>query len=113
MSCLFCSIVAGDIPATVVYEDDELLAFRDINPQAPTHVLVIPRTHREHPGELTDADEALMGRVIRAAADVARQEGIADSGYRLVVNAGPDANQTVPHIHVHVLGGRAMSWPPG
>ena len=113
MTCLFCSIVAGDIPATVVFQNDELLAFRDINPQAPTHVLVIPRAHREHPGELTADDEALMGRVIRAAGDVARQEGIADSGYRLVVNAGPDANQTVPHIHVHVLGGRAMGWPPG
>ena len=113
MTCLFCSIVAGDIPATVVFQNDELLAFRDINPQAPTHVLVIPRTHREHPGELTADDEALMGRVIRAAGDIARQEGIADSGYRLVVNAGPDANQTVPHIHVHVLGGRAMGWPPG
>jgi histidine triad (HIT) family protein len=113
MSCLFCSIVAGDIPATIVFENDELLAFRDINPQAPTHVLIIPRVHREHPGELTSQDEALMGRVIRVASEIARQEGIADSGYRLVVNAGPDANQTVPHIHVHVLGGRAMGWPPG
>ena len=113
MSCLFCSIVAGEIPATIVFENDELLAFRDINPQAPTHVLIIPRVHREHPGELTRDDEALMGRVIRAASEIARQEGIADSGYRLVVNAGPDANQTVPHIHVHVLGGRTMGWPPG
>jgi histidine triad (HIT) family protein len=113
MSCLFCSIVAGEIPATIVFQNDELLAFRDINPQAPTHVLVIPRVHREDPGELTTDDEALMGRVIRAASDIARQEGIAESGYRLVVNAGPDANQTVPHIHVHVLGGRAMGWPPG
>src|SRR5687768_9301487 len=113
MSCLFCSIVAGEIPATIVFQNDELLAFRDINPQAPTHVLIIPRAHRENPAELTADDEALMGRVIRAAADVARQEGIAESGYRLVVNAGPDANQTVPHIHVHVLGGRTLGWPPG
>ncbi len=113
MSCLFCSILAGEIPATIVFENDELLAFRDINPQAPTHVLVIPRVHREHPSELTSEDEALMGRVIRAASEIARQEGIADSGYRLIVNAGPDANQTVPHIHVHVLGGRTMGWPPG
>lgn len=113
MSCLFCSIVAGEIPATVVYQNDELLAFRDINPQAPTHVLVIPRTHRETPGDLGDADEALMGRVIRAASVVAQQEGIAESGYRLVVNAGKDANQTVPHLHVHVLGGRVLGWPPG
>ena len=113
MSCLFCAIVAGEIPATIVYQDDEMLAFRDINPQAPVHVLVIPRTHRETPGHLTSEDEALMGRVIRAASAVAQQEGIAESGYRLVVNAGTDANQTVPHIHVHVLGGREMSWPPG
>ncbi|MFN0072284.1 MAG: histidine triad nucleotide-binding protein [Chloroflexota bacterium] len=113
MSCLFCSIVEGTIPATLVYQDDEILAFRDINPQAPTHVLVIPRVHRATPGELSDADEALMGRVIRAAAKVAQQEGVAGSGYRLVINSGTDANQTVPHIHVHLLGGRALTWPPG
>ncbi|HEX3244898.1 MAG TPA: histidine triad nucleotide-binding protein [Chloroflexota bacterium] len=113
MTCLFCSIVAGEIPATIVFQNDELIAFRDINPQAPTHVLVIPRAHRETPGDLGADDEALMGRVVRASAEVARQEGIADSGYRLIMNAGPDANQTVPHIHVHVLGGRAMGWPPG
>ena len=113
MSCLFCSIIGGEIPATIVYQNDELVAFRDINPQAPTHVLVVPRAHRETPGDLSAEDEALMGRVMRAAADVARREGIADSGYRLVLNAGPDANQTGPHIHVHVLGGRSMGWPPG
>ena len=106
-------IAAGEIPSTIVFQNDELIAFRDINPQAPTHVLVIPRTHRETPGDLGADDEALMGRVVRAAAEVARQEGIANSGYRLIVNAGPDANQTVPHIHVHVLGGRTMGWPPG
>lgn len=113
MDCLFCGIVAGRIPAAVVFEDDSVLAFRDINPQAPVHFLVVPRTHRATPGDLTEADEALMGRVIRLAAQVAAQEGVAESGYRLVMNAGPDANQTVPHLHVHVLGGRGMRWPPG
>jgi histidine triad (HIT) family protein len=113
MQCLFCSIAAGDIPADIVYQDDELMAFRDISPQAPVHVLVIPRLHRATPGELTDADERVMGKVVRGAAKVAEQLGVDGSGYRLVINAGEHANQTVPHIHVHVLGGRPMSWPPG
>jgi len=111
--CLFCRIVAGEVPAQVVYSDDELLAFRDIQPQAPVHVLVIPRKHIPTFGDLSDEDEVLVGRIARAAARIAEQEGVSKSGYRSVVNAGPDANQSVPHLHLHVLGGRPMSWPPG
>ena len=109
--CLFCRIVAGDIPATVVWESDDYLAFRDIEPQAPTHVLVIPR---RHVASLDQADDgALLGGALLAAAEVARQEGIAASGYRTVINTNADARQTVFHLHVHVLGGRGMDWPPG
>lgn len=109
--CLFCRIVAGEIPADVVYSDDDVLAFRDIEPQAPVHVLVIPRRHVSGFGDTDDA--GLLGAVCLAAARVAEQERIAGSGYRSVVNNGRDANQTVGHLHMHVLGGRAMSWPPG
>src|SRR5687767_14679704 len=110
-SCLFCRIVRGEIPAKLVAETPECVAFRDINPQAPTHVLVIPR---EHVASLNDArDPALVGRLALVAADIARQEGIADGGYRTVINTGADAGQTVFHIHLHLLGGRAMGWPPG
>jgi histidine triad (HIT) family protein len=111
--CLFCRIVAGAVPAQVVYSDDDLLAFRDIQPQAPVHVLVVPRKHIATFGDLTDEDEGLVGRMARAAARIADDEGVGESGYRCVVNAGPDANQSVPHLHLHVLGGRPMSWPPG
>ncbi len=109
--CLFCKVAAGRIPAEIVYQDDETVAFRDINPQAPTHVLVIPRRHVPNATEAADANvwEAVMG----AAARVARQEGVHDPGYRLVVNCGPEAGQTVDHLHVHVLGGRSLTWPPG
>lgn len=113
MDCLFCSIVAGDIPATVVYEDGAVVAFRDINPQAPVHVLVIPRNHRHTAAELEASDDELVGHLVRAAGKVAGQEGVAETGYRLIINAGSDAGETVPHLHVHVLGGRAMGWPPG
>lgn len=111
--CLFCRIVAGEIPSTQVYETDQVLAFRDINPQAPTHVVVIPKAHYPDAASLAEADPALAGAVLAAAAAVARQEGVAESGYRLVFNTGPDAGQSVFHVHCHVLGGRSIAWPPG
>ena len=111
--CLFCKIAAGEIPADVVFEDEEIMAFRDINPQAPVHVLVIPRRHIRGFDDIGVDDEALVGRVARATARVAEQEGVAQSGYRCVVNRGPDAQQSVDHLHFHVLGGRQMTWPPG
>ena len=115
--CLFCGMVAGDVPADVVLETDRVLAFRDINPQAPTHVLVIPKEHHPTVGALAAADAGLLGDVFTGAADVARQEGLigADAdepGYRVVANTGPEAGQTVFHVHLHVLGGRGMGWPP-
>ena len=112
MSCLFCGIVAGDIPATVVRQTERTLAFRDLNPGAPTHVLVVPRDHYADAAELAAADPAYMGEVVAAAAAVAEQEDLT-GGYRLVANTGDDAGQTVHHLHIHVLGGRSMSWPPG
>lgn len=111
--CIFCQIVAGEIPAKVVREDEETIAFRDIDPKAPTHVLVIPRRHIPSVNALGDADAELVGRLYLAAKEVAREEGLTDAGYRLVMNTGPDAGQTVAHIHLHVLGGRALNWPPG
>lgn len=111
--CLFCAIVAGDIPADIVYSDDVAIAFRDLNPQAPTHVLVIPRAHHGNAGEVGAADPALGGALLAAAARVAAQEGIDGEGYRLVANTGAHAGQTVFHAHLHVLGGRPMAWPPG
>ena len=110
-TCLFCRIVRGEIPAKLVAETPECVAFRDINPQAPTHVLVVPR---EHVASLNDApDPALVGRLALVAADIARQEGLTERGYRTVINTGPDAGQTVFHIHLHLIGGRPMGWPPG
>jgi histidine triad (HIT) family protein len=111
--CLFCRIVAGEIPADVVAETDAALAFRDINPQAPTHVLVIPRRHVANAAELARDDDELLGAVFRLAAAVADQEGVTEAGYRLVTNTGDAAGQTVHHLHVHVLGGRDLGWPPG
>ena len=111
--CLFCKIVAGDIPADIVYEDDHVLAFRDINPQAPTHVLVIPRTHIARINDLGAEHAEIVGRMYLAAAAIARNEGIAESGYRTVMNCNADGGQTVFHIHLHLLGGRALTWPPG
>lgn len=112
MSCLFCRIVAGEVPATVVHETDRTLAFRDITPQAPTHVLVIPRDHHADLAALSDADSGYVGELISSAVAVARAEGL-DGGYRLVANTGADGGQTVHHLHLHVLGGRRMGWPPG
>lgn len=111
--CLFCKIVAKEIPATVVYENDSTLAFRDINPQAPTHVLVIPREHHANARELAEADGGLADEVLKTAHAVAELDGVADSGYRVVFNTGPAAGQTVFHVHAHVLGGRSLTWPPG
>ena len=111
--CLFCAIAAGEIPATRVVETDRVLAFRDINPQAPIHVLVIPKTHYPHVAALAAADSGLLAEVITEAHRVAAAEGVSDSGYRFVFNTGEHAGQTVPHVHVHVLGGRALTWPPG
>jgi histidine triad (HIT) family protein len=111
--CVFCRIAAGEIPARVVLEDEEILAFRDQNPQAPVHVLVIPRRHVPSLEGLADEDRDLGGRLVLAARDVAREEGLADGGYRVVVNTGEEGGQAVGHIHLHVLGGRRMRWPPG
>jgi len=110
--CLFCRIVAGEVPADVVHETPRTLAFRDISPQAPVHVLVVPRDHHADMAAAVDADPALAAEVLAAAVAVARAEGL-DGGYRLVANTGDDGGQTVHHLHVHVLGGRRLSWPPG
>jgi len=113
MSCLFCKIVAKEIPATVVTENDDAIAFRDIHPAAPTHVLVIPKKHIASVAEMSDGDAALLGRLVLFASEVAKNEGLGESGFRLVSNTGPNAGQSVFHLHWHVLGGRAMGWPPG
>ena len=112
-ACLFCRIVAGEIPSDRVYEDAEVVAFRDVSPQAPTHILFIPRRHIPSALELRPEDGAMLGRLFAAAADVARQEGIAEAGARIVTNAGPGAGQSVRHLHFHLLGGRRFGWPPG
>jgi len=112
-SCLFCRIVAGEIPSTRVAEDDLAIAIRDIAPRAPTHVLVMPREHIASAADLTDADAALVGRIFAMAADIARSEGIADGGYRIVTNVGTWGGQTVDHLHFHLMGGRPFTWPPG
>ncbi|MCU4745518.1 MULTISPECIES: histidine triad nucleotide-binding protein [unclassified Streptomyces] len=111
--CLFCKIVAGEVPATVVRETPTTVAFRDINPQAPTHVLVVPRAHHPNAGALAAADPHLTADVLRETAEVAAQEKIDASGYRVVLNTGAGAGQTVFHVHAHVLGGRGFEWPPG
>jgi histidine triad (HIT) family protein len=110
--CLFCRIVAGEIPAAVVHDADRVLAFRDINPQAPVHVVVIPKDHHADMGALSAADPALAADVLAAAASVAAREGL-DEGFRVVFNTGRDGGQTVFHVHAHVLGGRGLGWPPG
>ena len=109
--CIFCKVVAGEIPATIVKQTDGILAFRDINPQAPTHLLVIPTTHI---GSLNDAkDGKQLGELLAFARDLAKDQGLATRGYRVVVNTNPDGGQTVFHLHLHLLGGRFMTWPPG
>ena len=113
MDCLFCSIASGDIPADIVMSTDRAVAFRDISPQAPVHVLVIPREHFADVPTAVVADPLLAAELLQMAAQVAEAEGVADAGYRLVANTGRDGGQTVPHAHVHVLGGRGLGWPPG
>ena len=112
-TCLFCKIVAGAVPAAKLFEDDRAVAFGDINPQAPTHALVIPRAHVASLSEASAGDEALLGHLLLVAARVAREAGHADGGFRTVINTGADAGQSVFHVHVHVLGGRRLTWPPG
>jgi len=112
-TCIFCKIAAGEIPAGKVYEDERAVAFSDINPQAPTHALVIPRAHIASLNEAEESDAALLGHLLLVAARVAREAGHADSGFRTVINTNADAGQTVFHVHVHVLGGRRLTWPPG
>jgi len=112
-ACLFCSIAAGDVGADRVFEDDDVVAFRDINPQAPVHVLVMPREHIGSAAELTPAEDGLWARLLHVAQSVAEDAGIDEHGFRIVANVGPDGGQTVAHLHLHVLGGRPMSWPPG
>ena len=111
--CLFCRIAAGEIPAEVVAEGEDWLAFRDIDPKAPTHVLIIPRRHVESVADLDPGDPAAAGRLLLAAAETARRLGVADDGYRLVTNRGERAGQSVFHLHVHLLAGRPLTWPPG
>ncbi len=111
--CLFCKILDGDIPADVIFESDNALAFRDINPQAPTHVLIIPREHIATINELDAGDEAVVGNLFLVAKQIAKREGIADAGYRVIMNCNAAAGQTVFHLHLHLLGGRQMGWPPG
>src|SRR5262245_1037667 len=112
-SCLFCKIVNRDIPAAIVYEDDRLLAFDDVRPQAPTHVLLVPKRHIDSLNDLQPGDDQILGELVRRAAAIANERGISNSGFRTVFNTNGDAGQSVFHIHLHLLGGRSMSWPPG
>ena len=112
-NCIFCQIVAGQIPADKLYDDEQVLAFRDINPQAPTHVLVIPKRHIESLATMTEDDSAVLGHVLATASRLARELNIAGSGYRVVFNIGRDGGMAVDHLHAHLLGGRRMAWPPG
>lgn len=111
--CLFCKIIAGEIPSEVVYEDEQVTAFRDINPVAPTHILIIPNKHIASINELTPEDESLVGHLFAAAKDLAKQEGIAESGYRLIINVGPHGGQEIYHLHLHLIGGHKMRHPMG
>lgn len=111
--CLFCRVIAREIPGQVVFEDDELLAFKDINPQAPLHVLIVPKRHIATLNDLTPGDDVLIGKMFRRAAVLAKDAGYADRGYRTVFNCNREAGQSVFHIHLHVLGGRGLAWPPG
>ena len=112
-NCLFCKIVAGDIPAEIIYESESAIGFRDVNPQAPTHVLIIPREHIATINDLDAGHEVTVGNLYMAAKTIAADEGLADDGYRVVMNCNEAAGQTVFHIHLHLLGGRSLAWPPG
>lgn len=111
--CLFCKIARKEIPSKIVFEDDQIIAFSDIKPQASVHTLIIPRRHIEKVSDLTDKDAELVGRLVLRAKDIAGKAGVEYSGYRIVLNCGGDAGQEVPHIHLHLLGGRRFNWPPG
>jgi histidine triad (HIT) family protein len=111
--CLFCRIVAGEIPSTRIHDDGQVIAFRDIAPRAPTHILVIPRRHIASAADLVETDGPLLGRLFAVTAQIARDQGIADAGYRVVTNVGRWGGQTVDHLHLHLMGGRAFDWPPG
>ena len=111
--CLFCKIITREIPASIVYEDDRVLAFNDINPQAPTHILVVPKRHIASLNDLGPEDDSIVGEMVRRAAAIAAERGVSAGGFRTVFNTNRDAGQTVFHIHLHLLGGRAMNWPPG
>ena len=113
MNCLFCRIVAGEVSAESVFQDERSVAFRDINPQAPVHVLVIPRDHIESLDDASQREEALLGHLLRVAARVANEQGLSETGYRTIINTGAGAGQSVFHLHLHVLGGRSLNWPPG
>ncbi len=113
MKTLFEKIVAREIPATIVYEDDKVLAFRDVKPQAPTHVLIVPKKPIPRISDATPEDHAILGHLLLKASEVARQQGLLPGGFRLVFNNGPDAGEAVPHVHCHILGGRKLGWPPG
>jgi len=112
-NCIFCKIVRGEIPSQIVHKDEWVTAFRDIHPQAPIHILIVSNKHLDGPLDVTEADAALMGRVLLVANAIAYKEGFAANGYRLVANEGKDSNQTVEHLHFHVIAGRHMGWPPG
>ena len=112
-NCIFCKILAGEIPADIVYESETAIAFRDINPQAPTHVLIIPRKHIARINDIGEDDQSIVGSLFSAAREIATAEGMADEGYRVVMNCNEAAGQTVFHIHLHLLGGRDLHWPPG
>jgi histidine triad (HIT) family protein len=112
-NCLFCRIIGREIPGAIVYEDDRVLAFNDINPQAPTHVLVVPKRHIASLNDLSEADDQIVGELVRRAAAIANERGISAGGFRTVFNTNRDAGQTVFHIHLHLLGGRSLAWPPG
>jgi histidine triad (HIT) family protein len=113
LECVFCNILRGEMPAEFVYEDERIVAFRDINPQAPVHVLILPRKHIPSTNQITPGDVGILGEMILVARKVAEIEGVADSGYRLVINCNEDSGQEIYHLHLHLLGGRRMTWPPG
>ncbi len=113
MNCLFCKIAAGEIPSSKVYEDEIVYAFRDIEPQAPVHILIIPKEHIASANELTEENASVVGHIFAVAVKIAKEEGIAEGGYRIVNNCGKDGGQTVGHLHFHMLGGRSLQWPPG
>lgn len=113
MPCLFCEIVAGRIPSRIAYQDPEVMAFHDIHPQGPTHILIIPKKHITSLLDLSQGDDALVGSLVRRGRDLAREAGLAERGFRLVFNAGDDAGYSVYHVHLHLVGGRKLAWPPG